>query len=208
MNAPTTDGSTRSGRSRWAIRAHRGLTPLVMLGAASALVAACGATSSPTGSVAGTTTQTAAAASTPTPSAATPTPGTAAVVMEGMATVAGASEEVLTGANGWTLYYNTKDSATNATCTGTCITHWPPLLLPSGQPTSSSSLLGTLTTYSDANGMQVEYNGHPLYQYAGDTGAGQANGEGAGGVWYVVQPSLTAASPTASPSAAAVVPGY
>jgi predicted lipoprotein with Yx(FWY)xxD motif len=48
-----------------------------------------------------------------------------------------------------------------------------------------------LTVVADANGNQVEYNGHPLYTYAGDTGPGQTTGEGAGGVWHVVTPGLT-----------------
>jgi len=59
----------------------------------------------------------------------------------------------------------------------------------------------------DGNGRQVEYDGHPLYRYAGDSGADQANGEGKGGVWFVATSSLGSGS-TATPSAAAVVPGY
>jgi predicted lipoprotein with Yx(FWY)xxD motif len=41
-----------------------------------------------------------------------------------------------------------------------------------------------------ANGSQLEYNGHPLYTYSGDTGPGQTNGEGIGGVWHVVTSDL------------------
>ncbi len=234
MNAPAQAGPPRSHGSPQDIRARRGLSRLVMLGAASALLAACGMTSSPTGSVAGATSSavnpslsggaaTSAAtptpvttpmaattmtpsavaptpstatrtpiAATPTPSAATPTPGpsTAAVVMVGMATVNGAPEQVLTEANGWTLYYNTYDTATSMSCTGSCAGTWPPLVLTSGQPTSSSSLPNSLTTYSGGNGRQVEYDGHPLYRYSGDNGADQSNGEGAGGIWYVATPSL------------------
>ena len=34
--------------------------------------------------------------------------------------------------------------------------------------------------------LQVTYNGHPLYSYASDSKAGQTNGEGSDGTWYVV----------------------
>jgi predicted lipoprotein with Yx(FWY)xxD motif len=43
---------------------------------------------------------------------------------------------------------------------------------------------------TDTNGNQVEYNGHPLYTFSGDTAPGQANGEGVAGMWYVVTPNL------------------
>src|SRR5216684_160773 len=61
----------------------------------------------------------------------------------------------------------------------------------SGAPTSATSLSGKLTVVADANGNQVEYNGHPLYTYSADTGPGQTTGEGVGGVWHVCTPSLT-----------------
>ena len=48
------------------------------------------------------------------------------------------------------------------------------------------SLLGTAKRGSK---LQVTYNGHPLYTYSGDSAAGQANGEGSGGVWFVVKAS-------------------
>ncbi|HLG70882.1 MAG TPA: hypothetical protein VK009_10700, partial [Chloroflexota bacterium] len=36
---------------------------------------------------------------------------------------------------GKTLYTLSSDPANTSTCTGACTTAWPPLLLPSGQPT-------------------------------------------------------------------------
>ena len=34
--------------------------------------------------------------------------------------------------------------------------------------------------------------GAPLYEYAKDTGSGQANGQGVGGKWFVVPPDVAA----------------
>ena len=51
------------------------------------------------------------------------------------------------------------------------------------------SLLGT--TAEPGGGTVVTYAGRPLYTYAGDTSTGVANGQGSGGVWYVVAPSGT-----------------
>ena len=42
---------------------------------------------------------------------------------------------------------------------------------------------------TSAEGIQVTYNGWPLYFYAGDTAPGDTNGQGQGGVWYVVDPT-------------------
>jgi predicted lipoprotein with Yx(FWY)xxD motif len=94
------------------------------------------------------------------------------------ATVNGQSVTILTNSAGMTLYYYTPDTATTSACTGGCASAWPPLLSPGGAPTSTGNLSGTLAVISDANGMQVTYNGHPLYTFASDTSAGMTSGEG------------------------------
>jgi predicted lipoprotein with Yx(FWY)xxD motif len=45
----------------------------------------------------------------------------------------------------------------------------------------------------NANGEQVAYNGHPLSTYSGDSEPGQTNGQGFGGVWFVVTTDLAPA---------------
>jgi predicted lipoprotein with Yx(FWY)xxD motif len=108
------------------------------------------------------------------------------------ATVKGTSQTILTNAQGMTLYYRTSDVPPSTVCSGGCASAWPPLVVSgSGAPTSAASLSGKLTLVVDANGKQVEYNGHPLYTYSGDTGPGQTTGEGVAGVWHVCTPSLT-----------------
>jgi predicted lipoprotein with Yx(FWY)xxD motif len=49
-----------------------------------------------------------------------------------------------------------------------------------------------LSVLQGANGAQVEYNGHPLYTFVGDSAPGQTNGQGKGGVWFVVTPDIAA----------------
>jgi hypothetical protein len=44
--------------------------------------------------------------------------------------------------------------------------------------------------------MQVTIDGHPLYTFSGDTAAGDTNGEGIGGVWFVASPDGTPLKPS------------
>lgn len=162
------------------------------------IVAACGGPSSPS-SAPGSTTTTAGAPTTSTTAPATPgvTPTEPSSVPKvavrvGTATVHGKSEKVLANAAGKTLYYLTSDTATHIACTGRCTTFWPPLIS-TGLPTSSDALPHKLSIRRDANGRQVEYDGHLLYTFSGDLSAGQANGEGItsfGGTWHVATPGL------------------
>ena len=109
------------------------------------------------------------------------------------ATVKGKAETILATPQGMTLYYFTPDSTTKTACTGGCPKVWPPLLFTgSGTPLGDASLSGTLSALTDANGSQVQYNGHLLYIYSGDTAAGQTTGEGLFGKWFVCTPGLTA----------------
>jgi predicted lipoprotein with Yx(FWY)xxD motif len=165
------------------------------------LLAACGSNST-TGSGGSTPTTSTAQNTTPTTGSVygkygnggtTPTASSSGnLIKTATATVSGTSETILTNAQGLTIYYRTSDAPPATVCSGGCAGAWPPLVASgSGAPTSATSLSGKLTVVADANGNQVDYNGHPLYTYAGDTGPGQTTGEGAGGVWHVVTPSLT-----------------
>ena len=166
------------------------------------LLAACGSSSTTTGNSGSSgSTPTATSSSgggrygnpTPTTSSATPTATTGssgALIQTATATVKGTSETILTNAQGRTLYYRTSDTATSV-CSGACASFWPPLLATgSTTPTSSASLPGKLSVVTNANGSQVAYNGHPLYTFSGDTAAGQTNGEGLMGIWFVVPTTL------------------
>jgi predicted lipoprotein with Yx(FWY)xxD motif len=117
------------------------------------------------------------------------------VVKTATATVAGKAETILTDAQGKTLYYFKPDTATTVACTGGCTSNWPPLTFSgSGSPTGATSVPGKLAVLQGANGAQVTYNGHPLYTFAADTAPGQTNGQGKGGVWFVVTPDIATLS--------------
>ena len=84
----------------------------------------------------------------------------------GAATVSGVGK-VLVDGKGRTVYILTSSSTKNVPCTAAsgCTAVWPPA--------------GT-------------YMGWRVYEYSGDSGSGQANGEGIasfGGTWYVLSPS-------------------
>lgn len=186
--------SARSDRLRatW----HGGWVLALASVALTLLLAACGAGGGTTSGGGGLYGSGSSATSAPTTAPTATTGSTASggtAVSTAMVSVKGSSKTVLTDSKGMTLYYLTKDTANNATCTGGCAGTWPPLLgTGSGTPTSATQLSGTLSAFDGANGHQVAYNGHPLYTYAGDSAAGQANGEGIGGVWFVATPDLAA----------------
>ncbi len=116
----------------------------------------------------------------------------------------------LTGAGGDTLYILTKDSANASTCNGTCATNWPPLTLPAGgTATGGPGATGTFSTFTRTDGTtQVAHNGMPLYYFAGDTKAGDTNGQGSGGVWFVATPEGGGPPAGASPSVEPTKGGY
>jgi len=53
--------------------------------------------------------------------------------------------------------------------------------------------LQKLTALNDANGNQIECNGHLLYTFAADKAPGDVKGQGVGGKWFVATPDLAAA---------------
>lgn len=137
-----------------------------------------------------------------------------AVVCTKTVTVSGKSQTALADSKGMTLYYFTPDSATSVACTGSCAQTWPPLAASSS--VSGTNLSGMLTTLNGANGSQVEYNGHPLYRYSGDTSQSDVKGEGLFGKWFAATSDLAAgngsapasASPTTAPGGGYGAGGY
>jgi len=105
---------------------------------------------------------------------------------------------VVVDARGRTVYILTSAAKKNVPCTDAsgCTAVWPDLPLPSGTSAAAAgmglnaSLLGTMKL-SDGETYPT-YNGYLMYEYTGDTGSGQANGEGItsyGGTWYALDAS-------------------
>ena len=115
----------------------------------------------------------------------------------------------LADGRGRTLYLFRKDQGPRSRCAGACAQDWPPVTTSERPEAEGGAKPSMLSTHRRAGGAkQVVYNGHPLYRYAGDTAAGQTNGQGLnafGARWYVVSPSgrairATGASAPAAPS--------
>lgn len=108
---------------------------------------------------------------------------------------------ILTDANGMTLYLRTSDPQNGSSCTGGCASTWPPLTItgkPSVDSSISASLISTITR--DDGSTQVTINGKPLYHYAPDKAPGDTGGEGIANVWYVVAPNGEAVTTAKSSS--------
>ena len=139
--------------------------------------------------------------STPSSTPAAGSGAPAGLTIEVAQTSAGAA---LTGDSGRTLYEFTPDTGSTSTCSGGCAGLWPPLTVPAGgSPSAGSGVQANMfgTTQRDDGSTQVTYNGHPLYYYSGDAAAGDVNGQGLNGKWFIANPD--GSGPAANASAAA-----
>lgn len=104
--------------------------------------------------------------------------------------------QVLTDAEGVSLYLFTKDTDGTSVCTGDCAESWPPLTV-EGEPSKGSGVTGSLgTTERDDGNTQVTLNGWPLYYFAPDSAAGDVKGQGIGDVWWLVDAAGEPVYPT------------
>lgn len=111
---------------------------------------------------------------------------------------------ILVTASGRTLYYLRTERRAAIGCDGACAKLWPPLLVPRGtKPVAGPGLkeaeLGTATRPGGLR--QVTYAGVRLYRYALDRKAGDARGNGVGGVWLAVTAKAAASAPAPPPPA-------
>lgn len=99
--------------------------------------------------------------------------------------------QIVVDGEGKTLYMFDKDTqgSGQSSCSGECLTNWPPLTV-TGEAPAVADVTGEVGTITLADGStQVTLNGWPLYYFAGDSAAGDVNGQGVGGVWWVLTPA-------------------
>lgn len=99
--------------------------------------------------------------------------------------------QIVVDGQGLTVYYYDADTANSgvSACTGGCLSNWPIVTSETDTPVVDgvTGTVGTIPTPD--GGFQITINGLPIYLYAGDSAAGDVNGQGAGGVWWVVAPN-------------------
>ena len=96
--------------------------------------------------------------------------------------------ELLTNADGMTLYAFEKDPAGQSTCTGDCATEWPPLFVEGGAVPAVGDLDPSLfSLVPNPDGQVLAINGHALYLFANDKAPGDVTGQDVDG-FYAVTP--------------------
>jgi predicted lipoprotein with Yx(FWY)xxD motif len=112
--------------------------------------------------------------------------------------------KILTTDGGRALYLFAKDKGPQSTCSGACAANWPPFTAAKKPAVSGGAASSDIKLVKRSDGkMQVTYNGHPLYFYAGDSSAGQINGQGLntfGAPWWVVSTAGSKVTAQASSS--------
>jgi predicted lipoprotein with Yx(FWY)xxD motif len=104
---------------------------------------------------------------------------------------------VIVDAQGRTLYRFTAEAQGVPVCTGACVGTWPPAVV-----ADAAGLPKHVATVKrpDGDKLQLTYDGHPLYRYAGDQSKADANGAGVGGQWFVVKAGGGGAASNSQPA--------
>lgn len=99
----------------------------------------------------------------------------------------GSLGEVLSDAEGMSLYFFTKDVSGESACTNGCLTAWPVFYMQDiavGTGLNASEF-GNITRADGTK--QTTYKGWPLYYFASDAADSDVNGDGVGSVWFAAK---------------------
>jgi predicted lipoprotein with Yx(FWY)xxD motif len=169
---------------------------IAVLSASALLAAGCGSSKSSSSTSAASAYPTEGEKSTSTAAATTPTATSPASDSTVAVTAKRASKLgtiLAAGPKKLTVYMFEGDHGASSSCSGACVSVWPPVTTASAASAvgaANSADLGTITR-SDGT-TQVTYKGHPLYFFARDKDSGDAYGQGVKGFgsdWYVLAPS-------------------
>ena len=155
---------------------------LIPMLAVSALISACGSSSSK---------NTSAAETHPAPTQASSASALVKTASNGVLKAI-----VLVNARGMTLYHLSGEQGGKFICTNSaCLQVWHPLAVTAASTPTGSVALATVKRPDGS--VQVTYKGEPLYTFAQDSAPGQANGTGVKdvGTWSAVTISGAGGSP-------------
>jgi predicted lipoprotein with Yx(FWY)xxD motif len=120
----------------------------------------------------------------------------------------------LTNSSGRAIYLFMADPSGKSVCVNACLQAWPAVIASGAVSGTDGVNSGDLSTITRSDGTkQVAYDGHALYYFSGDAGAGQVNGQGINGFgakWWLVAPtgsSITAPKVTVSGGASTPTSG-
>ena len=107
---------------------------------------------------------------------------------------------ILTDAQGMTLYLYKPDGVGSSNCTGDCAKQYPPLTVPQGvQVLAATGIGGNVGVFERADSTyQVLYNDAPLYRFSGDKKPGDINGTTKDWSVVIVPPAASAATTPAA----------
>jgi predicted lipoprotein with Yx(FWY)xxD motif len=118
---------------------------------------------------------------------------------------------ILVDGNGRTVYGFTKDADGKPTCQGACANAWPAVIVEDGKlPAGLDPAVFTVVARPDGK-QQLKAGKWPLYLFSGDSAAGDVNGQGSGGVWFVMDGKgalIKGTGSGASPTTAKPSSGY
>ena len=108
-------------------------------------------------------------------------------------------ETVLTSLKNRTLYTLSAEVNGRFICVGTCLSTWHPLVVAANVKPIGPTRLGKVRRPDGR--FQVTFKGRPLYAFAGDTKAGDANGQGFKdvGTWHAASLGKISSQPAPQP---------
>jgi predicted lipoprotein with Yx(FWY)xxD motif len=115
--------------------------------------------------------------------------------------------QILTATDGMTVYLFVPDAQDTPTCTDSCAEQWPPVTADEASQISAGDGLDAslLDSVEHPEGVQVTYNGWPLYSFAGDSAPGDTTAKvrAACGTWSTRRATRSTATDHANQQASA-----